>query len=219
MIHQIYITNSPSPVANTKIEAVKSKHEHKLWDNDSIRQLLTDHFEPDVLWAYDELVPYSFKADLAKYAIVYVHGGWYMDISFSVLPNIDDYKNENGVFFKDRIDRYTACGMFYSPSGNEVFKKAIDKIVTNCKTRYYGAYPVDCTGPGLLGYAFDYSTDHCVGVLDMINEVFCFVIGDTLLARGKRNGQHGSLSYLGDNSGGNYHHLWNTKQVYKSELK
>jgi hypothetical protein len=55
-----------------------------------------------------------------------------MDISFSVLPNIDDYKNENGVFFKDRIDRYTACGMFYAPAGNEVFKKAIDKIVSNC---------------------------------------------------------------------------------------
>lgn len=219
MIHQVYITNSPSSIALEKIEKVKANYEHKLWNDDDIKKLLIDNFEPDVLWAYNELVPYSFKADLARYAIIYIHGGWYVDISFAVLPDIDKYNHENGVFFKDRVDRYTACGMFYAPPGNEALKKAIDKIVDNCKTRYYGTYPVDCTGPGLLGHVFNYSTEHCVGVLDMINEVFCFVIDDTLIARGKKNGQHGSIACLGDASGGNYRELWNSKKVYKSQVK
>lgn len=219
MIHQIYITDSPSPAVNAKIEAVKAKYEHKLWDKDSIRQLLADHFEPDVLWAYDELVPYSFKGDLAKYAIVYIHGGWYMDVSFSVVPDIYKYNNENGVFFKDTIDGYVACGMFYAPPGNQILKKAIDQIVSNCKSRYYGIHPVDCTGPGVLGKVFEYSPEQSIGALMLINHMFCFVIDDTLLARGKRNGQHGSLAYLGEITGGNYHHLWNNRKVYKSELK
>jgi mannosyltransferase OCH1-like enzyme len=219
MIHQIYITDNPSPAVLAKIDAVKAKYEHTLWDNDSIRQLLTDHFEPEVLWAYDELVPYSFKGDLAKYAIVYVHGGWYMDVSFSVLPDIYKYNSEDGVFFKDTIDNYVACGMFYSPKNNNTLKKAIDQIVANCKSQYYGNHPVDCTGPGLLGKVFNHSTEDCKGALMLINNVFCFVHGDTLIARGKINGQHGSLAYLGELTGGNYHQLWDSKKVYKSQLK
>lgn len=219
MIHQIYITDNAAPAVNAKIEAVKAKHEHTFWDNDSIRQLLTDHFESDVLWAYDELVPYSFKGDLAKYAIVYIHGGWYMDVSFSVLPNIDDYKNDKDVFFKDTIDGYMACGMFYALPGNKILKKAIDQIVSNCKSRYYGIHPVDCTGPGVLGKVFEYSTEQSIGALMLINHMFCFVIDDVLVARGKQNGQHGSLAYLGELTGGNYHELWHSKKVYKSELK
>jgi mannosyltransferase OCH1-like enzyme len=219
MIHQVYITNDPSPVALAKIENVKAMYEHRLWNDADIRELLTNNFEPDVLWAYDELVPYSFKADLAKFAIIYVHGGWYMDVSFSVLPNIDDYKNENCVFFKDTIDRYIGCGMFYAMPGNENLKKAIDIVVSNCKSQHYGVHPVDCTGPGALGKAFDYSTEHCKGALMVINDTFCFVLGDTLIARGKKDGQHGGMAYLGDHSGGNYRHIWNARQVYKSQLK
>lgn len=219
MIHQIYITDNPSPAVLAKIDRVKSNYEHKLWDNDSIREFLKKEFEPDVLWAYDELVPYSFKGDLAKYAIIYVYGGWYIDASFSVLPDIDKYNSEDGVFFKDTIDKYVACGMFYSPPGNEILKKAIDIIITNCKSKYYGIHPVDCTGPGVLGKAFGYSTEQCKGALMLINHMFCFVIEDTLIAKGKRNGQHGSMTYLGEITGGNYQQIWSNRKVYKSELK
>jgi|694.fasta_scaffold01183_14 mannosyltransferase OCH1-like enzyme len=219
MIHQIYITDSPSPIALEKVERIKANYEHKLWDNNSIRELLEKEFEPDVLWAYDELVPYSFKGDLAKYAIIYIYGGWYVDVSFSVLPDIDKYNDENGVFFKDTVDGYVACGMFYSPLGNEVLKKAIDTIVDNCKSRHYGIHPVDCTGPGVLGKVVNYSTKDYKGALMLINNTFCFVFGDTLIARGKKDGQHGSMSYLGDASGGNYRELWNDGKVYKSQLK
>jgi len=219
MIHQVYITNNPSPVALDKIEKVKANYEHRLWNDADVRELLENNFEPDVIWAYDELIPYSFKADLAKFAIIYIHGGWYLDVSFSILPGIDKYVDGKPIFFKDTIDRYVSCSMFYAPPGNKNLKKAIDIIVSNCKSKHYGVHPVDCTGPGALGKAFDYSTENCKGALMMINEVFCQVIDNTLIGRGKKNGQHGSMAYLGDHSGGNYRHLWNIRQVYKSELK
>lgn len=219
MIHQIYITDNPSPIALTKVEKIKANYEHKLWNDADIKELLEKEFEPDVLWAYNELVPYSFKADLAKFAIMYIHGGWYVDVSFSLLPDIEKYNNENGVFFLDTVDTYMGCGMFYSSPGNFIFKKAIDQVVENCKTQHYGIYPVDCTGPGVLGKVFEYSPEQSMGALRVINQVFCFIIDNTIIARGKRNGQHGSMAYLGDNSGGNYHQLWRMRQVYKSQLK
>ena len=219
MIHQVYITNNPSPIALAKVEKVKANYEHKLWEDADIRALLKTEFDPEVTWAYDELVPYSFKADLAKFAIMYIHGGWYVDVSFSLLPDIQKYENDKGVFFLDTIEDYVACGMFYSAPGNIVFKKAIDQIIHNCKTQYYGIHPVDCTGPGLFGKVFEQFPDQSIGALLMINQVFCFTIDNTLIARGKKNGQHGSMAYLGDATGGNYHQLWGARKVYKSQLK
>lgn len=216
MIHQVYITNSPSQVILDKIQLIKTKHEHTLWGDAEIRQLLTDHFEPDVLWAYDELVPFSFKSDLARYAIIYVHGGWYLDVAFKLLSPLP---KKDTVFFRDMIPNYMAVGMFYSKKDNPIFKQAIDIIVDNCKSKFYGGHPVDCTGPGVLARVFNYSTDIAVGDLKIVNNNFSFVIGNSLVAVGKRIMQEGGLHSLGDSSGGNYFQLWHDKKVYRSHLE
>jgi mannosyltransferase OCH1-like enzyme len=216
MIHQIYITDSPSQTILDKIDLIRARYEHTLWGDKEIRQLFADYFEPDVLWAYDELIPFSYKADLARYAILYIHGGWYIDISFkltSPLPVRDL------VFFKDMVPNCMGVGMIYSDKENPIFRKVIDIVISNCKSKYYGNHPVDCTGPGALGKAFNYSTDQAVGELKVISNNFCFVIANNIVAIGKKAGAEGGLYSLGDSSGGNYFHLWEARKVYKSELK
>jgi mannosyltransferase OCH1-like enzyme len=219
MIHQVYITDTPSEILLRKAEAIKKEYEHKLWLNDDVITLLKDEFEPDVLWAYDELIPYSFKADLAKYAIMYIHGGWYIDVSFVIISNLYDYNNESGVYFKDFLPETMASGMFYSPPKNEMFKDAINIIVNNCKSIYYGNHPTACTGPGVFTKAYITSDNHSIGELQFINNTVCFVLGDTLLARGKQIRQEGGLEFSGDVSGGNYFALWRDGKIYKSQLK
>ncbi len=216
MIHQVYITNSPSQIILDKIDLIKAKYEHTLWGDAEIRQLPKDHFEPDVLWAYDELVPFSYKSDLARYAIIYIHGGWYLDVAFelkSPLPVKDV------VFFRDMLPNYMAIGMFYSEKANPIFKKTIDIVVNNCKLQFYGNHPVDCTGPGAISKVFNYSTDQAVGVLKTVSNHFCFVMGNNIVAMGKKAATEGGLHSLGDWSGGNYFQLWNDRKVYKSQLK
>lgn len=216
MIHQVYITDSPSQIILDKIDLIRAKYEHTLWGDTEIRKLFADHFEPDVLWAYDELIPFSYKADLARYAILYIYGGWYIDVSFeltSPLP-VGDV-----VFFKDMMPNYMGLGMIYSKKENPIFRKVIDIVISNCKSRYYGVHPVDCTGPGALGKVFNYSTEIAIGALQMVNNTFCFVIGNNIIAKGKKIRQEGGLHSLGDSSGGNYFHLWEARKVYRSELK
>ena len=216
MIHQVYITNSASQIILDKIDLIKAKYEHTLWGDAEIRQLFSDHFEPDVLWAYDELVPFSYKSDLARYAIMYIHGGWYLDVAFkltSPLPVRDV------VFFRDMVPNYPAIGMFYSEKHNPIFKEAIAIVIDNCKSQFYGKHPVDCTGPGVLGKVFNYSTEGTVGDLKLIGNRFSFVMGNSLMAVGKEARTEGGLHSLGDSSGGNYFQLWNERKVYKSQLK
>lgn len=216
MIHQVYITNSPSQIILDKIDLVKAKYEHTLWGDAEIRQLFSDHFEPDVLWAYEELVPFSYKSDLARYAIMYIHGGWYLDVALrltSPLPTGDT------IFFRDMVPNYPAIGMFYSEKENPIFKEAIALVIHNCKSQFYGVHPVDCTGPGVLAKVFNYSTEGTVGDLKIVSNHFSFVMRNNIVAIGKRARTEGGLESLGDSSGGNYFQLWNERKVYKSQLK
>lgn len=216
MIHQVYITNTPSQVILDKINLVKAKYEHTLWGDAEIRQLLKDHFEPEVIWAYDELVPFSYKSDLARYAIMYIHGGWYLDVAFELMVPLPDVEF---MFFRDMVPTYTAIGMFYSKKENPIFRQAIDVIIDNCKSKFYGNHPVDCTGPGVIGKVLNYSTADCVGDLKIVNDHFCFTILNLVVAVGKKARQEGGLHSLGDSSGGNYFQLWHDKKVYRSDLE
>ena len=41
-----------------------------------VELFLADHYEPNVLEAYRKLIPYAYRADLARYCIVNKLGGW-----------------------------------------------------------------------------------------------------------------------------------------------
>ncbi len=54
------------------IESVKLHHpdaRHHLFGGNDVREFLKSNFDSDVLFAYDKLKPYSYKADLAKYML------------------------------------------------------------------------------------------------------------------------------------------------------
>jgi Glycosyltransferase sugar-binding region containing DXD motif len=61
------------------------------------RIFIRKHFTPDVLKAYDGLVPKAFKADLFRYCFLYIKGGCYFDnkminrlpLRNAILPNDD----------------------------------------------------------------------------------------------------------------------------------
>jgi len=89
-IHQIYISDSSNlelpEYIQTQIDKVKqlySDYEYILWDNTSIREFIISNFSQEILSVYDDLKPYAFKSDLARYCILYKLGGYYFDISIS----------------------------------------------------------------------------------------------------------------------------------------
>lgn len=52
-----------------------------LWDSQSIEKLLED-YDQDLLRCYHDSKSYAQKSDIARYAIVFLHGGLYLDSDY-----------------------------------------------------------------------------------------------------------------------------------------
>ena len=53
-----------------------------LYNDADCRAFIRSAFPPDVVAAYDRLIPTAFKADLWRYCILYKYGGVYLDIKY-----------------------------------------------------------------------------------------------------------------------------------------
>jgi hypothetical protein len=60
---------------------------HYLFCDDDCREFIRKEYPPDVLMAYDRLIPTAFKADLWRYCVLYLYGGVYLDIKLGFIPS------------------------------------------------------------------------------------------------------------------------------------
>ena len=55
---------------------------HYLFCDADCREFIKNEYPPDVLMAYDRLIPTAFKADLWRYCVLYKYGGVYLDVKW-----------------------------------------------------------------------------------------------------------------------------------------
>lgn len=218
---------------------------HRLFTNSSIRQLIRQHFDAGVLDAYDKLKPFSFKADLAKYCIMYVYGGVYADIGIyffnpwspRVLASVTDPHEETpgsrmrlGLFrdFQSSSVWDTVCGLFSAPPRQEAFLVAIRMICDNVKARYYGKSCLCLTGPTLFGKAIasSCSAEQIVAgdsrwvapqekLKKLITEQSHSFVFRNKIIAIRRKRGAGSLDELGVTGGNTYYDMWVSRDVYE----
>jgi hypothetical protein len=61
---------------------------HYLFNDADCREFIASQYPPDVLMAYDQLIPTAFKADLWRYCVLYKYGGAYLDVKLGFLPGV-----------------------------------------------------------------------------------------------------------------------------------
>jgi mannosyltransferase OCH1-like enzyme len=201
--------------------------EHIIYDKYTLRQFLVDHHKPEVVNAYDCLTPYSYKADLGRFCLLYTLGGWYMDIAIRVVNGVDIGNQIDFLAFRD-IQRFSytswACAttVLYAKPGNAALRTAIEMIVDNCQGQYYGITPLCPTGPTLLGAALAANggnVNHVYGdYLELTptheHKNRAFVLPDgTIMAWSKPAGG-GDLTGLGAKGVNNYNEIWQQRKVY-----
>jgi len=133
------------------IQRLNPRFKYFLYDDNDCREFIRTHFRPDVLWAYDSLIPGAYKADLWRYCILFIYGGIYLDIKYKPLNGfkfINLLEKEHLVADTNNIGIYNAL-MVCLPR-NEVLFRAIRQIVENVKNKYYGEGFLHPTGPMLL---------------------------------------------------------------------
>jgi hypothetical protein len=137
---------------------------HYYFTDEDQRTFISEHFADDVLWAYDQLIPGAYKADLWRYCVLYVKGGIYVDHKFILNKPLNEIIPADCHFatFKDRhqshktkwsFKHYLWQGFIISEPKHPFLKKAIDLVVENTQKGYYGHDGLSITGPALLGKA------------------------------------------------------------------
>jgi hypothetical protein len=242
-IHQVLIVDGyvlPEklpPLIQTDIESAKLIYPqavHKLWNGTELRAFIRYHLGADALWAFDYLHPYSYKCDLARFCLLYVEGGIYIDLGVRLM-NSWPISVEYGIgAFRDV--RFCApswstmqTGLLGSKPGRPELKQAIEWIVENCRNLFYGENPLYPTGPVLLGRAFisamakkgntEEADDQCVGECrcvtpeaEMLNVSYISREGTLVGLRTKVIS--GDIAHLGLSGSNNYNQLWKSRQVY-----
>ena len=67
----------------------QSGWDYRFYDDKSSVEFLQTHFPPEVIEAYDALIPGAFKADLFRYCVLLIYGGVYVDVDVILESNLD----------------------------------------------------------------------------------------------------------------------------------
>ena len=209
---------------------------YKLFNNEMIIDLLKNRFDIDVLNAYNKLKPKAYKADLARYCIIYTFGGWYADITIKFIKIINE--NNNNFEFLGFIDAggglrpltlpyAIQSSLFYANKNSLIMEKAIEIVIENCRTNYYGRTSTSPTGPGVLGRAlahYGFNENHVVGHFMPLtpnheNQNRSYVLPNgTILALHKdawmTNAKPGQINEFGIEDSENYLDMYLNKEIY-----
>jgi mannosyltransferase OCH1-like enzyme len=138
-----------------RVELMKAQNPrftHHLYDDNDCREFIQTHFKPDVLDAYDRLIPGAYKADLWRLCVLFINGGIYMDIKFCCVNGFKLIElTEKEHFVKDRPTNSIYNALMACRKGNLFLYQSIRQIVANVKNKYYGETPLSPTGPKMLG--------------------------------------------------------------------
>ncbi len=231
-VHQVYVSegnNPPSPTIQNYMDRVKALHdnfEYRFYTQDDVNAILSLKFKPEVLWAYETLVPYSYKVDLVKYCLLYEFGGWYFDVGVYPEFSIHFGNDINGVFFTDSLDTSNGtwrivASIMYSTPRRKAFMDAIEGIIQNCKDEYYGEDALHPTSTALLGKVMpkEYFEDKSIilgegKMMAQPNNVLrkALVLDGEVYSWYKDKG--GDLASLGARGTNNYNYFWGNRCVY-----
>jgi len=138
-------TLNPQLARNIKAwKQLNPTYKHELYDDNECKEFLKKHFDPKVLKAFNKFRPGAFKADLWRYAILYIHGGIYADIDMNPFKSVDSIVGENYNFIsvKERQNKCTYTETEYYPNDSRVLPQ---RIVPDYR------FVLSITGPRLLG--------------------------------------------------------------------
>lgn len=156
-IFQTWHSKSLPPKMEACIQRVKVMNpdfQHFLFDDTECLEFIQKFFGPSVSAAYQSLKPGAYKADLWRYCVLYVHGGFYMDVKFRPQHSLGSLCHLSECFVKD-LDGIGVYNAFIGVSArNPRMRKCIEDIVKNVRNKYYGKTALDPTGPRLLRKCF-----------------------------------------------------------------
>ena len=113
------------------------------------------NFGPNIVKAYDMLIPGAYKADLWRLCVLYIHGGIYGDLTQTFLREYNVNKdNADIILVRDRPYGDHSDGIYNAfmaaKKRNGFIQYCIEQIVKQILMRNKGRTALDITGPQAL---------------------------------------------------------------------
>ena len=176
-LFQTWHSKTLPPKMQENVAAIQRQNpelEYFLYDDNDCANYIKKHFSDEVVDAYNKLLPGAYKADLWRYCVMYIDGGVYLDIKYKCVDGfkfIDIMDREHFVLDRYNFWKPGTYGIYnafiVAKRENPVLMKAIQAIVRNTQTNFYGYNCLYPTGPGLLGELYFGNIN---GNINMLND-------------------------------------------------
>ncbi|MEZ5608536.1 MAG: glycosyltransferase [Burkholderiaceae bacterium] len=229
------------PIVQQNVRSLSAAHPgwpHCIFSHDDIRDFLRDQFPAEVSRAFAILKPFAYKADLARYCLLYQSGGIYADLSYYFTHPLPT-QTPKLVVFRDLLCSSpwdTSNGVFHVPPRHRALAHAIERVCANVQRGYYGATPWCPTGPALFGQALARTCeaeDLITGTATLVPRatlqslhpdlllpegelIHCLTIQGHLIAIKRKAVVAPGLESLGIADGNMYRAMWGKRDIYDS---
>ena len=134
-------------------------YEYHFFNADDREVFMKYYFGDKVYDAYLRIKPGAFKSDLWRYCVLYVYGGFYIDIDSICLGSLDMFVKKNTEFVAavdlnlGDLEYHNVANAFIgSIQGHPILKNCIDRIVEIVEKEELPAENImNFCGPGCLG--------------------------------------------------------------------
>lgn len=151
------------------LQAANPSFTLRVFDDAQQRSYIAQHFPADVVRAYDELLPASYRSDLFRFCILSHEGGVWLDSKMGPHPNRPWDPSREGDLLEPLVQResfiwnseqlrHVLTGVMSARPGNRLLAAAVRAIVAHVQQRYYGQSSQDVTACALLGKLLDAAT-------------------------------------------------------------
>ena len=140
IVHQSWKTNDiPSNFAYWKSRFVVTfpEHEHMMWTDDSMRELVADRYAW-FLSTYDAYPVDIMRADAFRYFVLHAYGGLYADMDYEPLVNFWSYlPSDRPAFLESRfpMNERFQNSLMSSPKGHPFWNETFDVIMERAWSR------------------------------------------------------------------------------------
>ncbi len=216
----------------TSMYEMNPEYEHHFFTDADCDTFMRTEYAGRVADAYDKLVPGAYRSDLFRICYLYKHGGVYVDLNKTMLMPLSKVLNGN-YDLVTTIDRPTCCvwqAFLACKPGLPVFALCIEQCVQNVEQEFYGAGPLDITGPMMMGRVFRNYYGECVkhpGVYRKRGELVKLLVNDGRYNRDEFGRKvlnlnfykrlHMDADFKKRNNLPHYTALYKARQVYRQE--
>jgi hypothetical protein len=198
---------------------INPTYNYELYDDVDCRNFIKQYFPPQILYAYDTLIPGAYKADLWRYCILYLKGGIYLDIKFIPVNGFTfDSVISEELFCYDYKDSQPPGGysiynaFMICRAGNKQLEMCIYDIFNHCINKYYGNSTLAPTGPWLLGKYINENMCKLRNTNHSISNDYNMVLNSYPAYREEQNARYIVLRTT------HYSALWANRAIYDTSI-